>query len=157
MAKVGKKVLFKSAVVALVLAVMVSVAGCATLNPIEGLIGRYEGEINVEPDFINRGYKMGLVIDVYRQGFYYYGVVTLFPLPGEREVKESSYYISMEYMRSVDGWILKGTQWINNAYGWFGFMNFQGRLEGNVLSGALMNGPDGASGSYRVERPDPAL
>jgi hypothetical protein len=94
-----------------VLAFVLVFSECATLNPVENLLGFYEGTYTAPQG------ETGFTLHPYRQGMYYYAVLKFFPLPGMTNSEKGSYYMSFAYDRIQDVWTLKGTLWIENPPG----------------------------------------
>ena len=126
-----KKLSFRLGILMFVSAFGLVFSGCATLNPIENLLGVYEGSYTGG----NQG-ETAFTLNVYREGFYYYAVFNFYNLPGMTNAEIGSYFMSMNYNRQSNQWDLKGTQWIEQPIrGNYSFIDLQGVLKENNFSG----------------------
>jgi hypothetical protein len=128
-----KKLTFKSGALALLITLVfvLPFTGCATLNPVENLLGLYEGTYTAPQG------ETGFTLNVYRSGLYYYAVFKFFPLPGTTNAESGNYYMSFDYNRPLDQWELKGAQWIERPSNYV-FGNLIGTLKGDNFSGSVL-------------------
>ena len=141
-----KRFSFKLGMMMIVSVLALVFIGCATLNPIENLIGVYKGSY-----FATQG-ETGFTLNVYREGFYYYAVFDTYNLPGMNNNRDTKSYMSMNFNRSTNKWELEQTQWIVDPGG-YAFIRLIGTLEGNVFSGDVTWAGGGRSiGTFRGVR-----
>jgi hypothetical protein len=129
-----KKLTLKSGALAVLIALafVIPFAGCATLNPVENLLGLYEGTYTASQG------ETGFTLNVFRSGLYYYAVFKFFPLPGMTNAESGSFYMSFAYNSPLDQWRLDGTQWIERPSN-YEFASFIGTLKGDNFSGSVIS------------------